>query len=85
MDPSEPTSPGCVYIFSTSNPLVSNARIAAVDATEWPDHDLAVSRGIRASRLLDGLDHTLIDSFEPRTERDWRSGVPPRHQQVTWA
>lgn len=68
----EGRSLGCVYVFPTSAPLFSKARIASIRGAAWHDFEVAVYFWVRQSMVADGFDRSLISTLDEWLRNDWR-------------
>jgi hypothetical protein len=67
---------GCVYVLPRQAKMFTGAQVTAIGAGRWSDCDATVFFWARKSRLLDGLDRTLLDSLITWFEREWSFKTP---------
>jgi hypothetical protein len=67
---------GCVYVLPPDAKMFTGAQVTALGADQWSDCDATVFFWVRASRLPEGLDRTLLDSLITWLEREWSFTTP---------
>jgi hypothetical protein len=67
---------GCVYVLPPDARMFTDAQVTAIGADQWSDCDATVFFWVRASRLPEGLDRTLLDSLITWLEREWSFTAP---------
>lgn len=70
-DANESRCLGCVYIFPTSAPLFSKARITAIREAAWHDFDVSVYFWVRKSMVAEKFDGSLISTIDEWLRNDW--------------
>ncbi len=85
LDPTGTECLGCVYLMPPDASMYDGARITPVGDHRWDDHAAAVYFWVRASRLPDGTDRTLLDALRRWLAQDWDLGphVFVTHEQLT--
>lgn len=67
---------GCVYVLPPDAKMFTDAQVTAVGADQWSDCDATVFFWVRASRLPEHLDRTLLDSLITWFEQEWSFRAP---------
>jgi hypothetical protein len=76
MNPAQTECLGCVYIFTPDAKWFADGQVTALGAEQWSDCDAMIFFWVRASKLADGMDRSLLHSLLDWFGEEWNVDCP---------